>query len=218
MQGEICVAGSRVFVQEGIYDKLVKKLAEKAKTWVVGDPFDPTARQGPQAKSRNSELFSSVEVDKTQFDKILAYIEHGKKEGATLLTGGKSCGEQGYYIEPTIFTNVADNMKIAREEIFGPVMSLMKFKTIDEAIKRANDTRYGLAAGIVTDNLNVANTVSRSIRAGIIWINCYFGFDYDCPYGGYKMSGFGRDMGMNALDMYLHVKSVVTPIYNSPWL
>ncbi|KAF7114513.1 hypothetical protein RHSIM_RhsimUnG0085600 [Rhododendron simsii] len=197
--GEICVAGSRVFVQEGIYDKLVKKLAEKAKTWVVGDPFDPT-------------------VDKTQFDKILAYIEHGKKEGATLLTGGKPCGEQGYYIEPTIFTNVADNMKIAREEIFGPVMSLMKFKTIDEAIKRANDTRYGLAAGIVTDNLNVANTVSRSIRAGIIWINCYFGFDYDCPYGGYKMSGFGRDMGMNAVDMYLHVKSVVTPIYNSPWL
>ncbi|KAG5564677.1 hypothetical protein RHGRI_000758 [Rhododendron griersonianum] len=205
LQGEICVAGSRVFVQEGIYDKLVKKLAEKAKTWVVGDPFDPNARQGPQ-------------VDKTQFDKILAYIEHGKKEGATLLTGGKPCGEQGYYIEPTIFTNVADNMKIAREEIFGPVMSLMKFKTIDEAIKRANDTRYGLAAGIVTDNLNVANTVSRSIRAGIIWINCYFGFDYDCPYGGYKMSGFGRDMGMNALDMYLHVKSVVTPIYNSPWL
>ncbi|XP_058184745.1 aldehyde dehydrogenase family 2 member C4-like [Rhododendron vialii] len=204
-KGEICVAGSRVFVQEGIYDKLVKKLAEKAKTWVVGDPFDPTVRQGPQ-------------VDKTQFDKILAYIEQGKKEGATLLTGGKPCGEQGYYIEPTIFTNVADNMKIAREEIFGPVMSLMKFKTIDEAIKRANDTRYGLAAGIVTDNLNVANTVSRSIRAGIIWINCYFGFDYDCPYGGYKMSGFGRDMGMNALDMYLHVKSVVTPIYNSPWL
>ncbi|KAE9462800.1 hypothetical protein C3L33_05291, partial [Rhododendron williamsianum] len=165
-----------------------------------------------------AEVKYAWQVDKTQFDKILAYIEHGKKEGATLLTGGKPCGEQGYYIEPTIFTNVADNMKIAREEIFGPVMSLMKFKTIDEAIKRANDTRYGLAAGIVTDNLNVANTVSRSIRAGIIWINCYFGFDYDCPYGGYKMSGFGRDMGMNALDMYLHVKSVVTPIYNSPWL
>lgn len=91
-------------------------------------------------------------------------------------------------------------------------------RTVDEAIKRANDTRYGLAAGIVTNNLNVANTVSRSIRAGIIWINCYFAFDLDCPYGGYKMSGFGRDMGMDALDKYLHVKSVVTPIYDSPWL
>ncbi|KAH7849372.1 hypothetical protein Vadar_016890 [Vaccinium darrowii] len=198
-KGEVCAAGSRVFVQEGIYSELVKTLAEKAKTWVVGDPFDPT-------------------VDKTQFEKILEYIEHGKKEGANLLTGGKPCGEQGYYIEPTIFTNVTDNMKIAREEIFGPVMSLMKFKTVDEAIKRANDTRYGLAAGIVTNNLNVANTVSRSIRAGIIWINCYFAFDLDCPYGGYKMSGFGRDMGMDALDKYLHVKSVVTPIYDSPWL
>ncbi|CAL5360597.1 unnamed protein product [Camellia sinensis] len=204
-QGEICVAGSRVFVQEGIYDELVKKLLEKAKAWVVGDPFDPTVRQGPQ-------------VDKVQFDKILSYIEHGKREGATLLTGGKPCGEKGYYIEPTIFTDVTDNMLIARDEIFGPVMSLMKFKTIEEAIKRGNDTRYGLAAGIMTNNLNVANTVSRSIRAGVIWINCYFAFDRDCPYGGYKMSGFGRDMGMDALDKYLQVKSVVTPIYNSPWL
>ncbi|CAL5438485.1 unnamed protein product [Camellia sinensis] len=204
-KGEICVAGSHVFVQEGIYDELVKKLLEKAKAWVVGDPFDPTVRQGPQ-------------VDKVQFDKILSYIEHGKREGATLLTGGKPCGEKGYYIEPTIFTDVMDNMLIARDEIFGPVMSLMKFKTIEEAIKRGNDTRYGLAAGIMTNNLNVANTVSRSIRAGVIWINCYFAFDRDCPYGGYKMSGFGRDMGMDALDKYLQVKSVVTPIYNSPWL
>ncbi|XP_057468369.1 aldehyde dehydrogenase family 2 member C4-like [Actinidia eriantha] len=204
-KGEVCVAGSRVFVQEGIYDELVKKLSEKAKTWVVGDPFDPNVRQGPQ-------------VSKTQFDKILSYIDHGKREGATLLTGGRSCGEKGYYIEPTVFTNVTDNMVIARDEIFGPVMSLMKFKTVDEAIKRANETRYGLAAGIVTNNLNVANTVSRSIRAGVIWINCYFAFDVDCPYGGYKMSGFGRDLGMEALYKYLHVKSVVTPIYNSPWL
>ncbi|KAH7848357.1 hypothetical protein Vadar_001841 [Vaccinium darrowii] len=204
-KGEVCAAGSRVFVQEGIYDEIVKKLAEKAKTWTVGDPFDPTIRQGPQ-------------VSKAQFEKILAYIEHGKIEGATLLTGGKSCCEKGYYIEPTVFTNVTDNMVIAREEIFGPVMSLMKFKTVDEVIKRANDTKYGLAAGIVTNNLNVANTVSRSIRAGIIWINCYFGLDKDCPFGGYKMSGFGRDLGMEALDKYLHVKAVVTPLYNSPWI
>ncbi|KAI7987417.1 Aldehyde dehydrogenase family 2 member C4 [Camellia lanceoleosa] len=204
-KGEICVAGSRVFVQEGIYDALEKKLLEKIKKWVVGDPFDPSVLQGPQ-------------VDKTQYDRILSYIEHGKREGANLLTGGKPCGEKGYYIEPTIFTDVKDNMLIARDEIFGPVMSLMKFKTIDEAITRANATRYGLAAGILTNNLNVANTVSRSIRAGIIWINCYFACDGDCPFGGYKMSGFGRNLGMDALDKYLQVKSVVTPIYNSPWL
>ncbi|XP_057536671.1 aldehyde dehydrogenase family 2 member C4-like isoform X1 [Amaranthus tricolor] len=204
-KGEICVAGSRVFVQEGIHDAVVKKLAEKAKNWVVGDPFDPTVNQGPQ-------------VDKKQFDKILSYIEHGKREGANLLCGGNRHGEKGYFIQPTIFTEVEDHMLIAREEIFGPVMSLMKFKTIEEAIARANDTQYGLAAGIVTKNIDIANTVSRSIRAGVIWINCYFAFDLDCPYGGYKMSGFGRDLGMQALYKYTHVKAVVTPIYNSPWL
>ncbi|XP_050365588.1 aldehyde dehydrogenase family 2 member C4-like [Argentina anserina] len=204
-KGEICVASSRVFVQEGIYDELVKKLKEKAKHWTVGDPFDPNVRQGPQ-------------VDKKQFEKILTYIEHGKREGATLLTGGKPVGNKGYFIEPTIFTDVKDDMLIATDEIFGPVMSLMKFKTIEEGIERANNTKYGLAAGIVTKNLDVANTVSRSIRAGIIWINCYFGFDHDCPYGGYKMSGFGRDFGLQGLHKYLHTKSVVTPIYNSPWL
>ncbi|XP_042481946.1 aldehyde dehydrogenase family 2 member C4 [Macadamia integrifolia] len=204
-KGEICVAGSRVYVQDGIYDEFVKKAAEKAKTWVVGDPFDPLSQQGPQA-------------DKQQFKKILSYIEHGKGEGATLLTGGKPCMEKGYYIEPTIFTDVKEDMKIVRDEIFGPVMSLMKFKTMEEAIQRANNTRYGLAAGIVTRDLNIANTVSRSIRAGIIWINCYLAFDKDCPFGGYKMSGFGRDNGLHSLEKYLQIKSVVTPIYNSPWL
>ncbi|KAF2303906.1 hypothetical protein GH714_024357 [Hevea brasiliensis] len=167
--------------------------------------FDPNVRQGPQ-------------IDKQQYEKILSYIEHGKREGATLLTGGKPLFKMGYFIEPTIFTDVKEDMLIAKDEIFGPVMSLMKFKTVEEAIKSANNTRYGLAAGIVTKDLNVANTVSRSIRAGIIWINCYFAFDEDCPGGGYKMSGFGRDFGLEALHKYLQVKSVVTPIYNSPWL
>ncbi|XP_023918659.1 aldehyde dehydrogenase family 2 member C4 [Quercus suber] len=205
-KGEVCVASSRVFVQEGIYDEFVKKLLEKKKSWTVGDPFDPKVRQGPQ-------------IDKKQFDKILSYIEHGKREGATLLTGGKPLGHnKGYYIEPTFFTDVKEDMLIAKDEIFGPVMSLMKFKTIDEAIKKANNTTYGLAAGVMTKDLNVANTVSRSIRAGSIWINCYFAFDRDVPFGGYKMSGFGRDYGLDALYKYLQVKSVVTPIYNSPWL
>ncbi|KAK3034369.1 hypothetical protein RJ639_032267 [Escallonia herrerae] len=197
--------GSRVFVQEGIYEEFVKELAERVKSWVVGDPFDPDVRQGPQ-------------VDKKQYERILSYVEHGKREGATLLAGGKPCDRKGYYIEPTIFADVRDDMIIAKEEIFGPVMSVFRFKTMDEAIKRANATEYGLAAGIVTNDLNIANTVSRSIRAGIVWINCYFAFDRDCPYGGYKLSGFGRDLGMDALDKYLQVKAVATPIYNSPWL
>ncbi|RDX89598.1 Aldehyde dehydrogenase family 2 member C4 [Mucuna pruriens] len=204
-KGEICVAFSRVFVQEGIYDEFEKKVVEKAKAWVVGDPFDPKVQQGPQ-------------TSKAQFDKILSYIEHGKTEGATLLTGGKPVGNKGYYIEPTIFANVKEDMLISQEEIFGPVMTLSKFKTIEDAIKKANSSKYGLAAGIVTKNLDIANTVSRSIRAGIIWINCFFAFDIDCPFGGYKMSGFGRDYGLEALHKYLQVKSVATPIYNSPWL
>ncbi|KAI3446976.1 hypothetical protein Pfo_003641 [Paulownia fortunei] len=204
-KGEICVAGSRVFVQEGIYDKFLVKLVEKAKTWVVGDPFDPNVHQGPQ-------------VDKNQYERILSFIEHGKREGATLLTGGKPSDRKGYYIEPTIFTDVADDMTIAKEEIFGPVMSVMKFKTVEEVIKRANATKYGLAAGIMTNDLNIANTVSRSVRAGVIWINCYFAFDRDLPYGGYKMSGFGRDLGMESLNSYLQVKSIAMPIHDSPWL
>ncbi|KAF5199502.1 Aldehyde dehydrogenase protein [Thalictrum thalictroides] len=204
-KGEACVAGSRVYVQEGIYDKFVKMAAEKVKMWMVGDPFDPQVHQGPQAS-------------KEQFDKVLSYIEHGKREGATLLAGGKTCGNKGYYIEPTIFTDAKDDMVIVKEEIFGPVMSLMKFKTVEEVIERANNTRYGLAAGIITNDLNLTNRVSRSIRAGVIWVNCYYGVDNDCPFGGYKMSGFGRELGLHCLDQYLQVKSVVTPLYNSPWL
>ncbi|KAI6679462.1 hypothetical protein NL676_033343 [Syzygium grande] len=204
-KGEVCVAGSRVYVQEGIYEEFEKKIVAKAKAWSVGDPFDPNVRQGPQAS-------------KEQFEKILSYIEHGKREGATLLTGGAPLGTKGYYIQPTIFTNVTEDNVIVKDEIFGPVMSLMKFKTTEEVIKRANDTRYGLAAGILTKNIDLVNTVSRSIRAGTIWINCYLAFDNDCPFGGYKMSGFGKDYGLDALHKYLHVKSVVTPIYNSPWL
>ncbi|KAJ1393505.1 Aldehyde/histidinol dehydrogenase [Sesbania bispinosa] len=250
-KGEACVASSRVFVHEGIYDEFEKKLVEKAKAWIVGDPFDPKTQQGPQADrpegwkaGRPGGLKASQEGWKTgcpgrlkgqpayrnQFEKILSYIEHGKREGATLLTGGKTVGSKGYYIEPTIFSDVKviksnsinvsnwEDMLIAQDEIFGPVMALMKFKTIDEAIKSANNTKYGLAAGIMTKNLDTANTMSRSIRAGTIWINCYFALGSDIPFGGYKMSGFGRDLGLEALHKYLQIKSVVTPIYNSPWL
>ncbi|KAL6641185.1 hypothetical protein ACP70R_019366 [Stipagrostis hirtigluma subsp. patula] len=203
-KGEVCVAGSRVYVQEGIYDEFVKKAVEAARSVKVGDPFDASTNMGPQ-------------VDKEQFEKVLSYIEHGKSEGATLLTGGKRAGDRGYYIEPTIFADVKDDMKIAQDEIFGPVMSLMKFKTVEEAIERANCSRYGLAAGVVTRSLDVANRVSRSVRAGTVWVNCYYAFDPDAPFGGYKMSGFGRDMGVGAIDKYLQVKSVVTALPDSPW-
>ncbi|PWZ16402.1 Aldehyde dehydrogenase family 2 member C4 [Zea mays] len=207
-KGEACVAASRVYVQERVYDRFEERLAERMRSWVVGDPFsDPRADQGPQ-------------VDKAQYERVLSYIDHGKREGATLLTGGRPCGPEGkgYYIEPTVFTNVKEDMIIAKEEIFGPVMCLMKFKTVEEAIARANDTRYGLGAGVVTRDLDVANRVVRSVRAGVVWVNCYFAMGSDCPFGGRKMSGFGKDEGMHALDKYLAVKSVVTPLRASPWI
>ncbi|EMS67032.1 Aldehyde dehydrogenase family 2 member C4 [Triticum urartu] len=193
------------FFNKGIYDRFVKKLAQRMESWVVGDPFDPRVNQGPQ-------------VDKAQYERVLGFIDHGKREGATVLTGGKPFGQRGYYIEPTVFTDVKDDMIIAKEEIFGPVMCLMKFTSVEEAIARANDTRYGLAAGVVTKDINVANRMARSIRAGVVWVNCYFAMDSDCPFGGRKMSGFGKDDGMHALDKFLAVKSVVTPVYDSPWL
>ncbi|XP_074567262.1 aldehyde dehydrogenase family 2 member C4-like [Curcuma longa] len=204
-KGEVCVAASRVYVQEGIYDEFVEKAVASAKYWKIGDPFDPEVHQGPQA-------------DKKQFERILGSIEKGKKEGATILTGGKAWGEKGYYIEPTIFADVTEDMVIAKEEIFGPVMSLMKFKTIEEAIQKANNTQYGLAAGVVTKNLDIANRMSRSVRAGNIWINCYSALDRNLPFGGFKMSGFGKDLGVDSVEKYMQVKSVVTPLYDSPWL
>ncbi|GJY77519.1 aldehyde dehydrogenase family 2 member C4-like protein [Tanacetum coccineum] len=152
-KGEMCIAGSRVFVQEGIHDVFVKKVEGAVKAWATGDPFDLAAtRHGPQN-------------NKQQYEKVLSCIDHGKKEGATLVTGGKPFAKKGYYIEPTLFTNVTDNMTIAKEEIFGPIISVLKFKTVEEVIKRANATKYGLASGLFTKNIDVANTVSRSIRA-----------------------------------------------------
>ncbi|KAL6602922.1 hypothetical protein ACP70R_043283 [Stipagrostis hirtigluma subsp. patula] len=204
-KGEICIAPSRVYVQEGIYDRFENKLVESLKSWVVGTPFEPHVKQGPQ-------------VNKTQYERVLSYIDQGKREGATVLTGGKPCGQKGYYIEPTVFTNVKEDMIIAKDEIFGPVMCLMKFKTVEEAIERANDTAYGLGAGVVTRDMDVANRVIRSVRAGMVWVNCYMVVCSDFPFGGRKMSGFGKDEGMHALDKYLAVKSVISPLRGSPWI
>ncbi|XP_055545391.1 aldehyde dehydrogenase 1A1-like [Wyeomyia smithii] len=193
--GQCCIAATRTFVQEGIYDAFVKKAAELAKSRKVGCPFTQGTQHGPQ-------------IDDRQFKKILHYIEIGQKEGAKLETGGVRVGTEGYFIEPTVFSNVTDNMTIAKEEIFGPVQSIIKFKTLDEAIDRANATSFGLAAGIVTKNLNNAILFSNAVEAGSVWVNTYLAVAVQAPFGGYKQSGIGREMGKDGMELYLETKTV----------
>jgi aldehyde dehydrogenase (NAD+) len=195
-QGQCCVAGSRLLVEEKIYDEFVQKMLAKAKSRKVGDPFEKGVEQGPQ-------------VSQEQFDRVMGYITAGQKEGAKLLTGGKRVGHKGYFIEPTVFTDVKDSMKIAKEEIFGPVMNIMKFKDMDEVIERANKTTYGLAAAVWTRDVKKALKMSNALRAGTVWVNCYDVFDAAAPFGGFKMSGIGREMGEYALNMYTEVKTVI---------
>ncbi|KAG8595767.1 hypothetical protein GDO81_001620 [Engystomops pustulosus] len=198
-QGQCCIAGSRIFVEESIYEEFVRRSVEKAKSRVLGDTFLPTTQQGPQ-------------IDKEQYDRILDLIESGKKEGAKLECGGCPWGNKGFYIQPTVFSNVKDDMRIAKEEIFGPVMQIMKFKTIDEVIERANNTTYGLAAGVFTKDLDKAMTMSTALQAGTVWINCYSAVSPHCPFGGFKMSGNGREMGEYGLHHYTEVKTVTMKI------
>jgi aldehyde dehydrogenase (NAD+) len=186
VQGQACCAGSRLFVEDKVYDEFVEKSVARARRRTVGDPFDPATEQGPQ-------------IDDMQFDKIMSYIESGKREGAELLTGGKRIGDRGHFIEPTVFAEVKDDMKIAREEIFGPVMSIMKFHDMDEVIARANNTTYGLAAVVWTRDIGKALAISNNVRAGTVWVNCYDVFDAAAPFGGFKQSGIGREMGEYAL-------------------
>ncbi|MBY0528457.1 MAG: aldehyde dehydrogenase family protein [Gemmataceae bacterium] len=194
-QGQCCCAGSRLFVEDKVYDQVVEKLLKKAKSQKVGDPFDPETTQGPQ-------------VSQEQCDRVMGFIESGKKEGAKLLTGGKRVGERGYFIEPTVFTDVKDEMKIAREEIFGPVMNILRFKDVDEVIRRGNQTCFGLAAAVWTKDISKAHRLANGLRAGTVWINCYDVFDPAAPFGGFKMSGFGRELGEYALELYTEVKTV----------
>ncbi|XP_014512476.1 aldehyde dehydrogenase family 2 member B7, mitochondrial-like isoform X1 [Vigna radiata var. radiata] len=204
-QGQCCCAGSRTFVHESIYDEFVEKAKARATKRVVGDPFKSGVEQGPQ-------------IDFAQFEKILKYIKSGIESGATLESGGQRVGSKGYYIEPTVFSNVQDDMLIAKDEIFGPVQSILKFKDLEEVIRRANATHYGLAAGVYTQNTDTANTLMRALRVGTVWINCYDVFDAAIPFGGYKMSGQGRVRGIYSLRSYLQVKASVTPLKNPAWL
>lgn len=198
-QGQCCCAGSRLFVEESIYDKVVDLSVAVAKERKVGNSFDLSTRQGPQ-------------VSQEQMDKVLAYIETGKKEGAKLKTGGKRFGDRGYFIEPTVFADVTDDMTIAREEIFGPVMSIIKFKDIKEVVRRANNTPYGLAAAVFTKDISKAHRIANGVRAGSVWVNCYDVFDAATPFGGFKQSGIGRELGEYGLNNYLEVKTVVINI------
>eukprot|EP00250_Pteridium_aquilinum_P011221 c19917_g1_i2 orf=159-1307(-) len=203
--GQVCTAGSRVYVQEGIHDEFLARAVKLAQQKVIGDPFKAGVVHGPQ-------------VDEAQFEKILEYIALGKEDGAKLMTGGNRCGSKGLFVEPTIFAEVKDDMRIAKDEIFGPVMSVMKFKTVEEVLERANSTKYGLAAGVMTKNVDLANRVTRAIKAGTVWVNTYNMLDPALPFGGYKMSGFGRENGVRGLQEYMQTKSVITKLILPSWL
>jgi len=198
-QGQCCCAGSRLFVQEGIHDKFVAAAVKKAKEIKIGAYNEQKVEQGPQ-------------VDRLQFDRVMGYIDAGKAEGATVTLGGNRHGQKGYFVQPTVFTGVKDDMKIAQEEIFGPVMSILKFKTDEEVIERANKTIYGLAAGVCSTNGARAISMAHQIRAGTVWINSYDVFDAAAPFGGYKESGMGRDKSEYALEEWTEVKCVYIPL------
>ncbi|XP_006009078.1 aldehyde dehydrogenase X, mitochondrial [Latimeria chalumnae] len=197
--GQCCCAGSRTFVEESIYNEFLERTIEKAKERKVGNPFELDTKQGPQ-------------ISKQQFDKILGYIQIGKKEGAKLMCGGERFGEKGFFIKPTVFGDVQDEMKIAKEEIFGPVQPVFKFKKIDEVIQRANTTRYGLAAAVFTRDLDKAMYVTQALQAGTVWVNTYNIVAYHAPFGGFKESGNGRELGEYGLEAYREVKTITIKI------
>lgn len=197
-KGEICTATSRILVQEGVYDEFIQAFKARVEsTSIIGNPFDDKTYHGPQ-------------VSKQQYDRVRSYIESGLSEGANLLCGGLDCNvpAKGYFVAPTVFTEVEDHMRISREEIFGPVVVISKFKTEDEAIARANDSPYGLGAAVFTESIAKAHRVSEEIEAGMVWVNSSQDCDPRIPFGGVKQSGIGRELGEAGLEAYTQVKAV----------
>ncbi|KAL2106117.1 hypothetical protein VUR80DRAFT_7255 [Thermomyces stellatus] len=193
--GQCCCAGTRIYVQEGIYDKFLEAFKKRATSNVVGDPFDEKTFQGPQ-------------ISQVQYDRIMGYIKSGKEDGAKVEVGGERHGDKGYFIQPTIFSDVKPDMKIMREEIFGPVCAIAKFKDESEVLAHANDSTYGLAAAVHTKDVKTAIRVSNALSAGTVWVNCYNVLHHQQPFGGYKESGIGRELGEAALANYTQTKSV----------
>ena len=197
--GQCCTAGSRLFVEQKIHKEFVQRLAEKAKARAIGDPLNPATEQGPQ-------------VSQEQLDKILHYVDLGQKQGAKLLAGGGRVGDRGFFVEPTVFDDVKDDMAIARDEIFGPVVSVLPFREVDEVVERANNTSYGLAAAIWTKDIDKAHLFAKRVKAGTVWVNCYHVVDTTTPFGGFKMSGQGRENGEAALEHYTEMKTVTVKL------
>lgn len=200
--GQCCTAGSRLFVEKSIKNEFVERLAAKARERKLGDPLDPATEQGPQ-------------VSQEQLDKILGYVELGEKQGAKRVVGGERFGDRGFYVAPTIFDDVKDDMAIARDEIFGPVVSVLPFRDLDEVVPRANDTKYGLAAAVWTKNIDKAHLFAEKVKAGTVWVNCYHVVDTNTPFGGFKMSGQGRENGEAALEHYSEIKTVTVKLGSS---
>jgi acyl-CoA reductase-like NAD-dependent aldehyde dehydrogenase len=197
-KGEVCAAGSRLFLEDSIHDQFMSKLTDRVKSLKVGDPMDKATRMGPV-------------VSKGQMETVLSYIESGKQEGARLVAGGGRADVgtgKGYFVQPTIFDGVTNEMKIAREEIFGPVLSVIPFRSVEDGIAQGNHTSYGLAAAVWTRDVGKALRAAKAIRAGTVWVNAYNLFDAALPFGGFKESGFGREMGSVGLDNYTEVKTV----------
>ncbi|KAI5461024.1 aldehyde dehydrogenase domain-containing protein [Mariannaea sp. PMI_226] len=195
-KGEVCTSTSRIYVQDAIYDEFLQRFVDITKeNDKLGNPFDNETSQGPQ-------------VSKAQYDRVASYIEEGRKCGAKLLYGGKQHGNKGFFLKPTVFADTTEDMKIMKEEIFGPVVSISKFSTTEEVIAKANDTSYGLAAAIFTERVAKAHQVARKLQAGMVWINSAGDSHFGIPFGGYKSSGIGRELGQYALDAYTQSKAV----------